>query len=70
MIEIEYDNIIIRFIGIKNVEVNKYTNNKIFIKIHTNYYNNETCVILCCKEYNILDKTNGVEVKEYLNGME
>lgn len=70
MIEIMYDNTSIRFIGIKNVEVKKYSNGKIFINVHTNYANNDTCVILCCKEYEIVYVTKGVVVKEYLNGME
>lgn len=70
MIEIMYDKTYIRFIGIKNVEVKKYNNGKIFINVHTNYVNNDTCVILCCKEYKIVDVTKGVMVKEYLNGME
>lgn len=72
MFKFEYDGCQMYFIGLNKVVINKYNNGETFIKIFNGM--NKDCkipnVIVRCKEYEIIDKSKDLEVKEYLNGME
>lgn len=67
----EYDGCLMYFVGLHKVVINKYNNGEIFIKIFNDTKDKDKAnVIVCCKEYRIIYKSEDLEVKEYLNGME
>ena len=73
MFRFDYDGCQMYFVGLHKVVINKYTNGgDTFIKIFNGI--NKDCripnVIIRCKEYEIIDKSKDLEVKEYLNGIE
>lgn len=71
MFRFEYDGCQMYFVGLHKVVINKYNNGEIFIKIFNDTKDKDKAtVIVCCKEYEIIDKSKDLEVKEYLNGME
>lgn len=71
MFRFEYDGCLMYFVGLHKVVINKYNNGEIFIKIFNDTKNKDkVTVIVHCKEYRIIDKSEDLEVKEYLNGME
>ena len=71
MFKFEYDGCQMYFVGLHKVVINKYNNGEIFIKIFNDTKDKDKAtVIVRCKEYEIIDKSKDLEVKEYLNGME
>lgn len=71
MFRFEYDGCQMYFVGLHKVVINKYNNGEIFIKIFNDTKDKDKAtVIVHCKEYEIIDKSKDLEVKEYLNGME
>lgn len=73
MFKFEYDGCQMYFVGLHKVVINKYNNGEIFIKIFNDTKDKDkdkANVIVRCKEYEIIDKSKDLEVKEYLNGME
>lgn len=71
MFRFEYDGCLMYFVGLHKVVINKYNNGEIFIKIFNDTKDKDkVTVIVRCKEYRIIDKSEDLEVKEYLNGME
>lgn len=72
MFKFEYDGCQMYFVGLHKVVINKYNNGEIFIKIFngTNKDDKIPNVIVRCREYEIIDKSKGLEIKEYLNVME
>ncbi len=72
MFKFDYDGCQMYFVGLHKVVINKYNNGEIFIKIFNGMNKDDTRpnVIVRCKEYEIIDKSKDLEVKEYLNGME
>lgn len=72
MFKFDYDGCQMYFIGLHKVVINKYNNGEIFIKIFNGMNKHDTIpnVIVRCKEYEIIDKSKDLEIKEYLNGME
>lgn len=72
MFKFDYDGCQMYFIGLHKVIINKYNNGEIFIKIFNDMNKDDKIpnVIVRCKEYEIIDKSTDLEVKEYLNGME
>lgn len=71
MFRFEYDGCLMYFVGLHKVVINKYNNGEIFIKIFNDTKDKDKItVIVRCKEYRIIDKSEDLEVKEYLNGME
>lgn len=72
MFRFEYDGTLMYFVGLYKVVINKYSDGRIFIKIYNDAHKNKDTptVVVCCSEYRIIDVTDNVEVKEYLNGME
>lgn len=71
MFRFEYDGCQMYFVGLHKVVINKYNNGEIFIKIFNDTKDKDKAtVIVRCREYEIIDKSKDLEVKEYLNGME
>ena len=72
MFKFDYDGCQMYFIGLHKVIINKYNNGEIFIKIFNDMNKDDKIpnVIVRCKEYEIIDKSKDLEIKEYLNGME
>lgn len=71
MFRFEYDECLMYFVGLHKVVINKYNNGEIFIKIFNDTKDKDKAtVIVRCSEYKIIDKSEDLEVKEYLNGME
>lgn len=72
MFKFDYDGCQMYFVGLHKVIINKYNNGEIFIKIFNGMNKDDKIpnVIIRCKEYEIIDKSKDLEVKEYLNGME
>lgn len=72
MFKFDYDGCQMYFVGLHKVVINKYNNGEIFIKIFNGMNKDDKIpnVIVRCKEYEIIDKSKDLEIKEYLNGME
>lgn len=71
MFKFDYDGCQMYFVGLHKVVINKYNNGEIFIKIFNDTKDKDRpTVIVRCREYKIIDKSKGLEIKEYLNGME
>ena len=72
MFKFDYDGCQMYFVGLHKVIINKYNNGEIFIKIFNGMNKDDKIpnVIVRCKEYEIIDKSKDLEIKEYLNGME
>lgn len=72
MFKFDYDSCRMYFIGLHKVVINKYNNGEIFIKIFNDMNKDDKIpnVIVRCREYEIIDKSKDLEIKEYLNGME
>lgn len=71
MFRFEYDGCLMYFVGLHKVVINKYNNGEIFIKIFNDTKDKDKVIVIVrCKEYRIIDKSEDLEVKEYLNGME
>ena len=72
MFRFDYDGCQMYFVGLNKVVINKYNNGETFIKIFNGMNKDGKIpnVIVRCKEYEIIDKSKDLEVKEYLNGME
>ena len=72
MFKFDYDGCQMYFVGLHKVIINKYNNGEIFIKIFNGTKKDDKIpnVIVRCREYEIIDKSKDLEIKEYLNGME
>lgn len=72
MFKFDYDGCQMYFVGLHKVIINKYNNGEIFIKIFNDMNKDDKIpnIIVRCKEYEIIDKSKDLEIKEYLNGME
>ena len=73
MFRFDYDGCQMYFVGLHRVVINKYTNGgDTFIKIFNSIDKDDPIptVIVRCREYEIIDKSKDLEIKEYLNGME
>lgn len=72
MFKFDYDGCQMYFVGLHKVVINKYNNGEIFIKIFNGMNKDDKIpnVIVRCREYEIIDKSKDLEIKEYLNGME
>ena len=71
MFRFDYDGCQMYFVGLHKVVIKQYNNGEIFINIFNNVKDKDKpTVIVRCKEYEIIDKSKDLEIKEYLNGME
>lgn len=73
MFKFDYDGCQMYFVGLNRVVIEKYTNGgDTFIKIFNGLNKDDPIptVIIRCKEYEIIDKSKDLEIKEYLNGIE
>ena len=72
MFKFDYDGCQMYFVGLHKVIINKYNNGEIFIKIFNGMNKDDKIpnVVVRCREYEIIDKSKDLEIKEYLNGME
>lgn len=72
MFKFEYDGCQMYFVGLHKVVIKQYNNGEIFINIFNGMNKDDKIpnVIVRCREYEIIDKSKDLEIKEYLNGME
>ena len=71
MFKFDYDDCQMYFVGLHKVVIKQYNNGEIFINIFNDTKDKDKAtVIVRCREYEIIDKSKDLEIKEYLNGME